>query len=69
MTFGEWIKAARKFHGLTLDEVAEKAGTSKSHVWEMENDRGNPTLATAHSITGAFGTELWRVLKKMENEE
>jgi transcriptional regulator with XRE-family HTH domain len=54
MTFGKWLRSAREFHGYTLDEVASKAGTSKSYVWELENDKCVPGLSVAGKITRVF---------------
>ncbi len=34
---GEKIKTQRKRLGLTLDQLAEKTGSSKSYIWELEN--------------------------------
>lgn len=65
MTFGAWIKSAREFHGMTLEEVAERAGTSKSYVSELEHGKSVPTIDTAQKLARVFGQELWRVLKKI----
>lgn len=34
---GEKIRAQRKLLKLTLDQLAEKTGSSKSYIWELEN--------------------------------
>lgn len=34
---GEKIRAQRKRLKLTLDQLAEKTGSSKSYIWELEN--------------------------------
>ena len=36
-SLGEKIRTERKKLGLTLDQLAEKIGASKSYVWELEN--------------------------------
>jgi transcriptional regulator with XRE-family HTH domain len=41
----EWLKKARKQSGLKQEELAEKAGISKSYVGHLENAR-------PHNITG-----------------
>lgn len=66
MTFGEWLKQTRAYHGLTLQEVADKAGITKSYAWDIERGLHNPTLNKAHQVTAVFGMELWRVLKKLD---
>lgn len=34
---GEKIRAERKRLKLTLDQLAERTGSSKSYIWELEN--------------------------------
>lgn len=34
---GDKIRAQRKLLKLTLDQLAEKTGSSKSYIWELEN--------------------------------
>jgi transcriptional regulator with XRE-family HTH domain len=36
-TLGEKIRNLRKKKGFTLDELATKAESSKSYIWELEN--------------------------------
>lgn len=36
-TLGERIKELRKKRGLTLDQLADLTGSSKSYIWELEN--------------------------------
>lgn len=41
---GNKIRKLRKAKGLTLDELAEATGSSKSYIWELENKDGvNPS--------------------------
>jgi transcriptional regulator with XRE-family HTH domain len=47
-TFGEKIRALRKEKKLTLDQLAEKAQSSKSYIWELENK--NPPRPSADKI-------------------
>lgn len=66
--FGKWLRAAREFHGVSLDYVAEEANVSKGHLSKIENDSTqgeNITLAVAAKITAVFGMPLWRVLKQI----
>lgn len=42
--------------GLSLQEVADRAGITKSHMWELEQGRSiNPTIRTVHAIAKALG--------------
>ena len=38
MSLAKKIREERKKAGLTLDELAEKAGLSKTYLWELEQD-------------------------------
>ena len=48
MTIGEKIKALRNEKKYTLDELAQRAGSSKSYVWELENR--NPPRPSAEKL-------------------
>lgn len=36
-SFAQKVRDLRKKEGLTLDELANKLGTSKNYVWQLEN--------------------------------
>lgn len=36
-SLGEKLRERRKAMGLTLDSLAERVGSSKSYIWELEN--------------------------------
>lgn len=62
-TIAHSVAALRREHGLSLDEVAARAGLSKSHVWEMEQGRSrNPSVATVRALAIAFGVSMSRIL-------
>jgi len=46
--FGTKIRELRKEKGLTLDQLAERSGSSKSYIWELENK--NPPRPSAEKI-------------------
>lgn len=49
----------REQRDLSLQTVADRAGLSKSHVWELEQGRSrNPTVDTAVRLARAFGVSL-----------
>jgi transcriptional regulator with XRE-family HTH domain len=48
-TFGERIKELRLRRGLTLDQLAQATGSSKSYVWELENK--NPPRPSAEKLS------------------
>lgn len=42
--------------GLSLQEVADRAGITKSHMWELEQGRAvNPTVRTVYGLSRALG--------------
>ena len=45
---GEKIQRLRKEKGLTLDQLADLAGSSKSYIWELENK--NPPRPSAEKL-------------------
>lgn len=46
---GEKIQKLRKEQGLTLDQLAERAESSKSYIWELENK--NPPRPSAEKLS------------------
>ena len=41
---------------LSLQDVADRAGITKSHMWELEQGRSiNPTVRTVHGLAKALG--------------
>jgi ribosome-binding protein aMBF1 (putative translation factor) len=50
------IKAEREKLGLSLQEVADRASITKSHMWELEQGRAvNPTVWTVYGLARALG--------------
>jgi transcriptional regulator with XRE-family HTH domain len=60
---GTRVKLLRKLRGMSLQRVADAAGLSKPHVWEMEQGKSvNPTVnavwGLARALSVAPGTLL-----------
>jgi transcriptional regulator with XRE-family HTH domain len=56
-SFGERIRNKRREAGLTLDQLAEASGCSKSYIWELENKNPpRPSADKLASIAKALGT-------------
>lgn len=50
------IASERAALGLSLQEVADRAGITKSHMWELEQGRAvNPTVWTVYGLSRALG--------------
>lgn len=61
------VKALRKNCGLTLEQVAQRAGTTKSHVWEIEQGKSvNPTIKLVGGLCRAFGVSMTEFLSDPE---
>ena len=55
MALANIIKQRRSELGLSLQQVGDRAGISKTQVWELEDGRSkNPTLETIVSIAAAL---------------
>ena len=60
--FGAFVRRARKEKGITLKELADRAGVGMSTLQYMET-RGNTTIYTASRVLRVLGYEL-RVVKE-----
>lgn len=59
---GRQLRARRLAHDATLAAVAERAGLSVPYIANLENGRGNPTLAALDRLVAALGARLLLVL-------
>ena len=61
--FGRRIKEHRKLCKASLAEIGERAGLTKSHVWELEQGRSrNPTVSAVWGLAAAMGISPARLL-------
>ncbi|MBL28270.1 MAG: transcriptional regulator [Rhodospirillaceae bacterium] len=59
MKFGDRIKALRTERGLTLDQLAQATGSSKSYIWELENKNPpRPSAEKLSAIASALGVTV-----------
>ena len=55
----EFIAQRRAALGLSLQDVADRAGCTKSHIWEIEKGRTrNPTIGLALALCSALDCGL-----------
>ena len=52
------VKVARKKRGLTLEQLAEKSGVSRSMLSTIERGEVNPTFSVVWSLTQTLGISL-----------
>lgn len=57
-TLGAALRSMRKQAKMTIDSAAAEIGCTKSSLWTLENDRGEPGLRVAANIAGAYGVPL-----------
>lgn len=53
--FGERLKSLRKKRGFTLQSLADKVGSTKSYIWELEN---KPSANPKADLVGKLAKEL-----------
>lgn len=64
LLFGAWVAKTRKAKKLTLTELADLSGVSKTRIWSVEQETGDTTLGVADKLCAALGTPLWQVVKQ-----
>jgi transcriptional regulator with XRE-family HTH domain len=65
MALSDQLRKLRDSKGLSLDEVAKKAGISKTYMWELERDTGKakkPSADVLLRIANALSTTLAELL-------
>jgi transcriptional regulator with XRE-family HTH domain len=56
---GPAIAKRRKELGISLEEVARRADTSKSHIWDLEKGNSvNPTISMLLAVSSALNTSI-----------
>lgn len=61
--FNEILHTLRTGRGLTLEEVAQEVGTSKSHIWSLENTPNTkPSAQLVYRLAMLFGTTVEHLL-------
>ncbi len=58
MDLGRRLRALRTASGRTIASVAADAGLSVPYIANLENDRGNPTIAALERLAEALGVRL-----------
>ena len=59
MGMGAQLKSLREKSGESLQQVADKVGVSKAHVWELEKERSaNPSFELVRKLAEHFGVAV-----------
>ena len=62
-TVGQRINYVRTEQGLTLEGLAQRAGLSKSFLWEVENDRSGISGNRLLQLADALGASIDYLLR------
>jgi transcriptional regulator with XRE-family HTH domain len=63
---GRKIRKVRQSKGLTREALATMCRIKPGKIWNIENGRVNPTLATLARISKRLGTKLGELLKGIQ---
>lgn len=55
---GRFLAEARRRHGLSQEELAERAGMPQTNVSRIERDKVSPSLSTLERLLAAMGETL-----------
>jgi transcriptional regulator with XRE-family HTH domain len=58
LKIGEKLRQLRKGHGLTQEELANRAYLTKGFISQLERDHTSPSIATLKSILDVLGVDL-----------
>jgi DNA-binding XRE family transcriptional regulator len=66
--FGAFIRQNREALGYTLQELAEKSGCTKSHLWAIESGAtSNPTVSMVNGLARGLGIPVMSVFSAALN--
>lgn len=61
------IKHYRESLGLTLQDVADKVGSSKAYMWALENkENPTPTVQMSIKLASAFGVSVEHLFRESQ---
>lgn len=66
--FGEVLQELRLRQALTQDQLAERAGTERSHISALERAEKGPALATIFSLADALGISAGELIGQVEQK-
>lgn len=60
------LKQIRQLNGFTLQEMADKVGSSKCYMWELENKCRNPSAILLYKIASTLRCSMEDLLGEPE---
>lgn len=67
--FGSRIAALRRLSDLSLEDVAERSGLTKSYLSKLERGLSQPSISTVLKLSKCFGVPSGRLLGEVEESE
>ena len=67
LKLGAAVKALRKEAGLTIDVLADRAGTTKSSISRIENEEQTPSLDMLERVAAALEVKLYQLMARAED--
>jgi transcriptional regulator with XRE-family HTH domain len=68
-TLASRIAFLRRQHGMTLDQLADSAGLTKSYVSKVERGLSIPSISTALKIAGTFDLSVGQLLGETQYDD
>ncbi|WP_238546173.1 helix-turn-helix transcriptional regulator [Tumebacillus flagellatus] len=54
----KWMIEARESKGLSREQLASEVGTTRSHIWAIENEKRTPRPELANKIACALNVDV-----------
>lgn len=67
MGYGTKLRDIRKRLGLTLEDISQKTGFTKSFISQIENGKNSPSIASLKKICYALGTTISELFEDERN--
>lgn len=55
---GSFLKELRKRNEMTLEQLASEISSSKGYVWELENEKTEPSFGAAYRLSRVLGVDM-----------
>ena len=68
LKIGEKLRQLRKGHGLTQEELANRAYLTKGFISQLERDHTSPSIATLKSILDVLGVDLGNFFREVPQQ-
>jgi len=67
MSYGAKLRDMRKKLGMTLEDISQKTGFTKSFISQIENGKNSPSIASLKKICYALGTTISELFEDERN--